>query len=225
MSEVRLLSSWDGYCGPCDDERPLALTETGPFGFRAWRTGTRPADRVLTLICRLCGQWQIVARDEREDPAVVLVPEPEVAPFVLAAQQAPVWQEPVTEQDEQPGVAGYQAPAEPAYPPVYEPPLQPAYEVSTLHPPAEPAPGPPVTHPIALSPAPPLVPPPSYEPAPFQPAASYEPVHVVAPQEYAPVPVPRLQPVSAPEGADLSTVLELLSQGLELAGPGATDRA
>jgi hypothetical protein len=82
-----------------------------------------------------------------------------------------------------------------------------------------------VTHPIALSPAPPLVPPPSYEPAPFQPAASYEPVHVVAPQEYAPVPVPRLQPVSAPEGADLSTVLELLSQGLELAGPGATDRA
>jgi hypothetical protein len=213
MSEVRLLSSWDGYCGPCDDERPLALTETGPFGLRAWRSGTRLADRVLTLTCRLCGHGQIVGRDEHQDPEIVLTPEPEVAPFVLAAQQAPVWAEPEAEEP-----VAEVAHQEAAYAPVHEQPA--AFEV-----PAEPAYDMPVTHPIALSPAPPVVPPPSYEPAPFAPAASYEPVDFVAPEEYAPIPVPRLQPPTAPEGADLATVLELLSQGLELAGPGATDRA
>ncbi len=241
MSEVRLLSSWDGYCGPCDEVRPLALTERGVFGLRARRAGT--PERVLTLTCRICGQWQLVPRDERQDPEVVLPAEDavELPSFVKAAQQAPVWHEPELEEpaaleveqveqepvDEvtEPELEPEPVPEAPVHAaPVFTPPVQePAFAAAPLETVAlaaleipEQAPAPVFAAPTFPAPAPavPLA-------VAEEPRAAFLPVA----ERYEPVPVPRVQAASLPADADLSTVLELLSQGLELAGPGASDRA
>lgn len=85
MSPVKLLARWDGWCDPCQTERPLLLTEAGPRGLRAWLDGVGPQDRRLTLTCAVCGQWQLVSWDEEDvvQPAPT-TPAPAVAPTAPA---------------------------------------------------------------------------------------------------------------------------------------------
>jgi hypothetical protein len=64
MSTVKLLARWNGWCDPCETERPLVLTETGEHGLRAWLRGVGAEDRTLTLTCGVCGEWQDVPFDE-----------------------------------------------------------------------------------------------------------------------------------------------------------------
>ena len=82
MSDVKLLALWDGWCDPCGLERPLALTEHGPRGVRAWLTGVGIEDRSLVLACEVCGQWQAVPQLEEDDPEVA---ETAVPPILATA--------------------------------------------------------------------------------------------------------------------------------------------
>lgn len=91
MTDVKLLARWDGWCDPCETERPLVLTETGPRGLRAWMHGVGAEDRELTLTCGVCGEWQAVAHDEEDDVAEALAPlEPIAAVRRLGARQVVV---------------------------------------------------------------------------------------------------------------------------------------
>ncbi|MBK5305925.1 MAG: hypothetical protein JJD92_04475 [Frankiaceae bacterium] len=83
MNDVKRLARWDGWCDPCEIERPLILTETGR-GLRAWLRGTGREDRLLTLICGVCGEWQAVPYDEPD------VPESELHPRAPIAATQPV---------------------------------------------------------------------------------------------------------------------------------------
>jgi len=76
VTDVKLLARWTGWCDPCETERPLVLTETGPRGLRAWLRGVGAEDRTLTLTCGVCGEWQDVPHDEDD----VLVDEPASSP-------------------------------------------------------------------------------------------------------------------------------------------------
>jgi hypothetical protein len=87
VSDVKLLALWDGWCDPCGTERPLALTEHGDHGLRAWMRGVGIEDRSLVLACKVCGQWQSVPRFEEDDPEVV-VARTEV-PRILATALLP----------------------------------------------------------------------------------------------------------------------------------------
>lgn len=87
MTDVKLLAAWDGWCDPCETERPLALTEHGDRGLRAWMRGVGVEDRSLVLTCRVCGQWQSVPQLEEDDPEVV-VAQREV-PRILATALLP----------------------------------------------------------------------------------------------------------------------------------------
>ena len=87
MSDVKLLAAWDGWCDPCGTERPLALTEHGDHGLRAWMRGVGIEDRSLVLTCKVCGQWQQVPQLEEDDP-VVVVAQTEV-PRILATALLP----------------------------------------------------------------------------------------------------------------------------------------
>jgi hypothetical protein len=64
VTDVKLLARWDGWCDPCETERPLALTESGDHGLRAWLRGVGAEDRSLTLTCGVCGEWQSVPHEE-----------------------------------------------------------------------------------------------------------------------------------------------------------------
>jgi hypothetical protein len=64
MTDVKLLARWNGWCDPCEVERPLVFTETGQRGLRAWLRGVGYEDRTMTLTCGVCGEWQDVAHDE-----------------------------------------------------------------------------------------------------------------------------------------------------------------
>jgi hypothetical protein len=70
VTDVKLLARWDGWCDPCETERPLVLTETGQRGVRAWLRGIGHEDRELTLTCGVCGEWQAVTHDEQDLPEV-----------------------------------------------------------------------------------------------------------------------------------------------------------
>jgi hypothetical protein len=74
MTDVKVLALWDGWCGPCGQDRPLVLVESGPRGLRAWLRGIGVDDRELTLTCRVCGGSQHVPQHEEDDPDVRHVP-------------------------------------------------------------------------------------------------------------------------------------------------------
>lgn len=74
MTDVKVLASWDGWCSPCGQDRPLTLLEVGPRGLRAWLRGIGAEDRELTLACRVCGTSQHVPQHEEDDPDVPYVP-------------------------------------------------------------------------------------------------------------------------------------------------------
>lgn len=79
MNDVRLVARWDGWCDPCETERPLLLTESGERGLRAWLHGVGPEDRALVLTCAVCGEWQAIDPDEQDvdhEPAIDLVLSP-----------------------------------------------------------------------------------------------------------------------------------------------------
>lgn len=66
MNDVRLIARWDGWCDPCETERPLLLTESGQRGLRAWLHGVGAEDRALILTCAVCGEWQAIDHDEAD---------------------------------------------------------------------------------------------------------------------------------------------------------------
>jgi len=70
VTDVKLLALWTGWCDPCGEQRPLALTEHGRRGLRAWLAGVGTEDRTLLLACELCGVGQAVPRCESDDPEV-----------------------------------------------------------------------------------------------------------------------------------------------------------
>lgn len=74
VTTVKLLALWVGWCDPCHVERPLALTEHGSHGLRAWLRGVAAEDRHLVLACEVCGQWQPVPGDEADDPEPLAAP-------------------------------------------------------------------------------------------------------------------------------------------------------
>ncbi|MDT7545255.1 MAG: hypothetical protein QOE99_1365 [Actinomycetota bacterium] len=76
MTDVKLLARWNGWCDPCEVERPLVLTEAGQRGLRAWLRGIGHEDRTLTLTCGVCGEWQDIPHDEAD------VEEPTTAPSI-----------------------------------------------------------------------------------------------------------------------------------------------
>jgi hypothetical protein len=85
VTDVKLLARWDGWCDPCETERPLVLTETGERGLRAWLHGIGHEDRELTLTCGVCGEWQAVPYDEEDVPEVAPVePIAAVVPLGVA---------------------------------------------------------------------------------------------------------------------------------------------
>lgn len=90
MSDVKVLARWDGWCDPCEVERPLVLTETGERGLRAWLRGVGAEDRALTLTCGVCGAWQVVPRDEADDSAPAVLPDLLVAIRRLGAHSVTV---------------------------------------------------------------------------------------------------------------------------------------
>lgn len=107
MSDVKRLARWTGWCGPCETERPLVLTEAGERGIRAWLRGIGHEDRTLRLTCCVCGQWQDVPPaeedllDEPAAPVVAVRPlgawqvvvrsaAPAVYPVALPTPRAPV---------------------------------------------------------------------------------------------------------------------------------------
>lgn len=69
MTTVKLLALWTGWCDACHVERPLALTEHGQHGLRAWFKGVGAEDRRLVLACEVCGSWQEVPQHEADEPA------------------------------------------------------------------------------------------------------------------------------------------------------------
>ena len=85
MTDVKLLARWNGWCDPCETERPLVLTETGQRGMRAWLHGIGAEDRTLTLTCAVCGEWQQVPADEDDLPDETPAPSPVVALHALGA--------------------------------------------------------------------------------------------------------------------------------------------
>lgn len=74
MTDVKLLALWTGWCDPCGEERPLALTEHGPRGLRAWLRGVGTEDRGLLLACQLCGIGQPVPASESDDRELAVPP-------------------------------------------------------------------------------------------------------------------------------------------------------
>jgi hypothetical protein len=87
MSNVKLLARWNGWCDPCETERPLALTETGEHGVRAWLRGVGAEDRTLTLTCGVCGEWQDVPFDEEDDEPLEIAASATTALQPLGARQ------------------------------------------------------------------------------------------------------------------------------------------
>jgi hypothetical protein len=81
VTDVKLLARWNGWCDPCEVERPLVLTETGQRGLRAWLRGVGYEDRTMTLTCGVCGEWQDVAHDEPDVDAPT--PAPSISPVTL----------------------------------------------------------------------------------------------------------------------------------------------
>ena len=76
MSDVKRLARWNGWCDPCETERPLVLTEAGERGVRAWLRGVGHEDRSLKLTCCCCGEWQEIPpaeEDLAEAPAAPIV--------------------------------------------------------------------------------------------------------------------------------------------------------
>ncbi len=71
MSDVKVIARWDGWCQPCETQRPLVLTAWGARGPLAWLRGIGPEDRALNLYCRVCGVHQFVPQDEADDPEIV----------------------------------------------------------------------------------------------------------------------------------------------------------
>ena len=89
MTTVKLLALWQGWCDDCHVERPLALTEHGEHGLRAWLKGIGSEDRSLVLACEVCGHWQPVPQHDEDDPEPA---EPELAapPETLSSPPEPV---------------------------------------------------------------------------------------------------------------------------------------
>jgi hypothetical protein len=88
VTDVKLLARWDGWCDPCETERPLVLTETGQRGLRAWMRGVGHEDRELTLTCGVCGEWQAVGHDDEDDVLDAFAPlAPVAAVHRLGARQ------------------------------------------------------------------------------------------------------------------------------------------
>lgn len=86
----RTLAWLDGYCASCDDDRPLAVVESGPHGFRAWLSGVGPEDRTLSYCCWVCGRSEHVPATEAEDELFEagLVSWPDT--FLVPAEATPV---------------------------------------------------------------------------------------------------------------------------------------
>jgi hypothetical protein len=100
------LAHYDGFCAPCETERPLVLVEHGQRGLRAWLSGIGPEDRTLSYCCLVCGRNEHVPLTEAEDalydatlptwpdtvfeeePAVPVF-EPVLAPVAEVAAEAP----------------------------------------------------------------------------------------------------------------------------------------
>jgi hypothetical protein len=91
-AKIVLVAQWDGWCGACAADRPLALTRTGRQHLRTWLTGAADDSRPLTLTCRLCGTGVVVPL-ERDDPPVVATvveePAPEPAAVTLTEPGTP----------------------------------------------------------------------------------------------------------------------------------------
>lgn len=77
MQTVKQIGAWSGWCSPCQTERPLSLTETGPRGVRAFLAGRGADDRTLLLTCRVCGRGQDVPRDAAQDVTSVVLHQPD----------------------------------------------------------------------------------------------------------------------------------------------------
>ena len=60
-----LVAEWDGWCGPCAEERPLVLTRAGGTGLLS-RWPSASGTEALTLTCRLCGVGVPVPAEEDE---------------------------------------------------------------------------------------------------------------------------------------------------------------
>lgn len=73
-AKIVLVAEWDGWCGACAVERPLALTRTGRLGLATWLTAPVTETRPLTLTCRLCGHSTVVPA-EADDPPVLVEPD------------------------------------------------------------------------------------------------------------------------------------------------------
>ncbi len=80
MTTVKLLALWHGWCDACHVERPLALTEHGEHGLRAWLKGIGSEDHRLVLACEVCGHGQDVPLHEQDDPEPTPAPEPAPEP-------------------------------------------------------------------------------------------------------------------------------------------------
>jgi hypothetical protein len=92
VTDIKLLALWTGWCDPCGEERPLALTEHGRRGLRAWLGGVGAEDRTLLLACELCGVGQDVPRresDDPDDPEVILALLPEVVTLMRPSVPEP----------------------------------------------------------------------------------------------------------------------------------------
>ena len=87
MTDVKVLAKWNGWCDPCEVERPLVLTEHGRRGARAWLSGIHHEDRGLHLTCLVCGLYQVVVRHEDDDPEVEVAPP--TVPLILATALRP----------------------------------------------------------------------------------------------------------------------------------------
>ncbi len=74
VTTVKLLALWVGWCDDCFVERPLALTEHGEHGLRAWLKGVGSEDHRLVLACEVCGTCQDVPLHDEDDPAPQTVP-------------------------------------------------------------------------------------------------------------------------------------------------------
>lgn len=89
MTDIKLLALWTGWCDPCGEQRPLALTEHGRRGLRAWLGGVGAENRRLLLACELCGVGQAVPRHESDDPEPAPAPEEAVCMLTTPAVRVP----------------------------------------------------------------------------------------------------------------------------------------